>query len=727
MYFGQTDATAHVEAFPALDGEPGGSLPDADTTEQDLFGEILDRARRQRRTYVMEHECKEVLEDAGISTTGYGVARCLEEAVETADAIGYPVVLKIVSPEVVHKSDSGGVRLNVQDAEQVRAAYRDMVHAFAHQRVEGISVQHMAEQGLEAIIGVTSDPNFGPVLMFGLGGVFVEVLKDVTFRILPISEEDAKGMIEEIEGYRLLKGYRGHSVDIPALTHLLLRVSRLVTDHPEITELDLNPVFLYPSGNVIVDARMFIADARPMPAGAGSNTRDTLRGLFYPRSIAVVGASGSRGKLGYNVFRNLLSHGFQGDLYPVNPGKDLIQGVECRRSVSEIPDDVDLAVIIVPAGCAPDAVEQCCRKGIKYLVVETAGFAELGDDGRRAQEHIREIIREHGTRLLGPNCSGIINTHHNMVQSIGHVGELGKGNVGLIAQAGVYAAGILTGLRQVLDFGIVATIGNKMDISETDILEFMGEDDHIDVVAMYMEDVTSGRRFIDAACKVSAQKPVIALKAGKTEAGKKAVSSHTASLAGNDEINGAALRQGGIIRARDNEHLFGLTRAFAKQPVPAGDGVMVITYTGSLGVAATDMLYLSGLRLGTLEPTLQDRLGAILPDYVNTVNPVDFSFSMDADQLRETIEIGVESRDMSSFLVILQGELLESFVEVLDGICFKGKPVMCCVACKEFMMDGVIAMEKAGIPVYSTAEMAAETLSVMYGYGRRQKAVVSGR
>lgn len=708
-------------AFPA-----GLALPDADETAKSdkngrfsgrvpaaEFTEILGQARRENRTYLMEHESKEILEAIGISTTGCLVAGSEDEAAGMARAIGYPVALKIVSPDVIHKSDSGGVRLNLNRPEEVREAYREIIGAYRYQHVVGVSVQKMAAAGVEAIIGVTRDPNFGPVLMFGLGGIFVEVLKDVTFRILPVTERDAEEMIGEIKGYPLLRGHRGRSVDIDALKKLILGISDLVTAFPEIRELDLNPIFLYPTGNCIADARMFIGEKA---AEISSIPVTDLKGLFYPRSIAVIGASGAEGKLGYNVLRNLLHHGFAGRIYPVNAKHPVIQGVPAYRSIADVPDEIDVAIVIVPAEVVPDAIEACCKKGVRYVVVETAGFAEMGDAGRRAQARIREIIKTRGCRLLGPNCSGVINTHHRMVQSIGLMEELGKGNIGMVAQAGVYAAGILTGLRQVMDFGIVATIGNKMDISETDILEFLGKDTNIDVIAMYMEDVTSGRKFVDVARRVTAVKPIIALKSGRTEAGKKAVSSHTASLAGNDEINSAAFRQSGIIRARDNEHLFGLMKAFSKQPLPPGDGVLVVTYTGSLGVAATDTLYLNGLRLAELEPDLKNRLLQILPDYVSTLNPVDYSFSMDPRQLRETIQIGVESEDVGGLIVVIQGEILGSFVDSLQSIDYRGKPILGCVACKEFMMEDVIRMEKAGIPVYSTVEMAAEALSAMRRY-----------
>ncbi len=685
----------------------------------DPAAELLRRAQLEMRSYLMEHESKLLLESTGIRTTGTMVASSEDEAVEMSTRIGYPVVLKIVSPEVVHKTDSGGVKLNLNNDSDVREAYRDITARFTNQKVIGVSVQTMAPTGIEAIIGVTRDESFGPVLMFGLGGIFAEVLKDVTFRVLPITEDSAAEMIEEIKAYSILKGYRGQRVDIPALKELLVKVSDLAIAHPEIRELDLNPVILYPSGYLAVDARIFVDHASPKPVCHPSAAQDSLLDLFYPKSIAVLGATETQGKLGYNVMSNLLSHGFSGRLYPVNPGKDAVMGLKAYRSILDIGDPVDVAIVIVPVDKAARAIEDCCTKGVKYLVVETAGFAETGEAGRKIQSDIKELIATKGCRLLGPNCSGIINTHHNMVQSIGIIDQLRKGNVGLIAQAGVYAAGILTGLRNVLDFGIIATIGNKMDVSESDILEFMGQDDNIKVIALYMEDVSSGQRFVDVAGRVSQQKPVIVLKAGRTEAGKKAVSSHTASMAGNDEINSAAFRQSGVIRARDNEHLFALMRAFSKQPLPKGPGVLVVTYTGSLGVATTDSLYTGNLRLAELEPHLRERLGSVLDDYLNVQNPVDCSFSMSPEQVKKIIEIGVLSQNVHSFIVILQGELLASYVDALAGIDYKGKPVLCCVACKEFMMEHVIRMEQKGIPVYSTPEMAAEVLGEMYRHSRQ--------
>jgi acyl-CoA synthetase (NDP forming) len=683
---------------------------------------MVDKAKQEGRVYLMEHEVKAILEGQGISTTGSLVARSEDEAVKLFRSIGSPVALKILSPEVIHKSDAGGVKLNLQNEDQVREAYRQIINSFRDKTVTGVSVQEMAKPGVEVIIGVTSDPTFGPVMMFGLGGIFVEVLKDVSFRSIPLSEYDAGDMIEEIKGYALLKGYRGPTADVPALRDLLVKLSDLVMENPEIKEMDLNPVFIYPQGYKVVDARIILGE--PMEKASRALPKQDLHDLFYPKSIAVIGASGTRGKLGWNVFTNLVCHNFEGKLYPINPKAEEIHGIKAYPRISDVPEPVDVAIILVSASVTPDVVKECCDCGIKYIVVESAGFAEMGEEGRRLEQEMKAIADSYGVRLLGPNCSGIINTHCSMVQSIGIVDALGKGSIGLVSQAGVCAAGMLWGLRQIMDFGIVATIGNKLDINETDMLSEVSQDKNINVICMYLESVKGGRRFVDVAKQVSITKPVIVLKSGRTDAGKKAVTSHTASLAGNDQVFSGVFRQGGIIRASDYEHMFNLAKAVSKQPLPERDGVLIITYAGSLGVISADAVTDNGMRLSDLEPALKVRLRGLLPEYVGGLNPVDYTFSMDGETVKKTIEIGVESADVGSFIVVLQAEILGSYVDSLKSIDYKGKPIMACVAGKEFAMEDVIKMEKAGIPVYSTPEQCADAISVMFRHAQR---IRSGR
>jgi acetate---CoA ligase (ADP-forming) len=685
---------------------------------ENLLKDFIDQALLAGRTYLMEHESKAVLESQGISTTGAGLARSAEEAVQLYHSMDGPIAMKVLSPLVIHKSDSGGVKLNLRTEEEVRKAYVDIASAFQDKNMIGVSVQRMAPPGIEVIVGVAHDDTFGPILMFGLGGVFVEVLRDVAFRSIPLSKFDAQDMIEEIKGFGLLKGYRGHSADIFSLQQLLLCVSEMIAKNPEISEMDLNPVFLYPDGFTVVDARIILGGRKIEKQGEADLD---LRDLFYPESIAVIGASGTPGKLGWNVFTNLVTHGFKGKLYPINPRAEEILGIRAYSRIGDVKEHIDVAIILVAASTTPEVVKECCESGVRYIVVESAGFAELGESGKHIEEQMKSIADQYGARLLGPNCSGVINTHCSMVQSIGLVDALSKGNIGLVSQAGVCAAGMLWGLRHIMDFGIIATIGNKLDINETDMLEAVSKDEKIHVICMYLESVKAGRHFLDAARRITQEKPVIVLKSGRTEAGKKAVASHTASLAGNDQIFSAVFRQAGIIRARDYEHMFKLARAISKQPLPDRPGVFIITYAGSLGVIASDAITDNGMVLAELEPQFKERLKSLLPDYVCGLNPVDYTFGQNADTVKKTLEIGADSEEVGSFIIVLQAEILESYIEALKSINFRGKPVIACVAGKEFALEAVIKMERAGIPVFSTPEDCADALAVMYRHALRIK------
>jgi acyl-CoA synthetase (NDP forming) len=685
------------------------------------FEDIVKRALGEGRTFLMEHESKQILAEFGLETTGAYFATSADEAIRIANQIGYPVVLKVLSKEVVHKSEVGGVKLNLADEDAVRRAYREMESAFRNRGMIGVSVQKMAKPGLEVFVGVATDPTFGHLIMFGLGGIFVEVLRDVSMRILPISEEDAESMIKEVKGYQLLKGYRGVSGDVEALKRVLLRISELVQNYPLIKEMDLNPIFLYPKGYAIADARIILHDTPPKALGGPGEERratnsEDLRDLLYPRSVAVIGASNTPGKLGWNLFRNLISHGYKGRLYPVNPNAGEVQGFKAYRSIREVPEKVDVAIVLVPSHLTPKVVEECCVAGAKHIIVESAGFAELGEEGKKVEDELRSIIERHGSRLVGPNCAGIINTYCGFVGTFGLIDELAPGNVGLIAQAGVYVAGYLWGLKKVLDFGIIATIGNKLDIDETDVLEALGGDDNIKVVCMYLEDVKRGRKFIEVAKKVTKRKPVIVLKTGRTEAGKRAILSHTASLAGKDEVYDAAFKQVGVIRAKDNEHMFALARAFSKQPLPKSDGVFVVTYTGSFGVAAADAISLNGMRLAEPSAELKSKLRELLPPFVSALNPMDLTFEQSPEQVKKAIEIVAQSEDVGSFIVVAQAEKLGSYVEPLRFVDSRGKPVLVVVPAKEFVMDDVIRLERAGIPVYATPEQAVDVLATMYHY-----------
>jgi acyl-CoA synthetase (NDP forming) len=318
--------------------------------------------------------------------------------------------------------------------------------------------------------------------------------------------------------------------------------------------------------------------------------------------------------------------------------------------------------------------------------------------------------------MVGPNCSGLINTHHDMVQSLGIVGSLKKGNIGLIAQAGVYAAGLLWGFSRTMGFGIIATVGNKLDLNETDILQYLGSDKNIEVIAMYLEDIKAGRRFIDVAREITQNKPVIVLKGGRTDVGRKTAASHTASLAGNAAVYNAVFKQSRIIQANSYRDLFNITKAFSKQPVPKGPGVLLITYTVAMGVTSTDACYEKGLRLAELSETSINYLAKVIPPYVTAKNPVDLTFDQTPEQVADIINICVKDEDVSAIVIIIQAELTDRYVDSISKLNLQGKPLMISIPARNFAIESVIKMEELSFPVYDAPETAVDMLAKMHWF-----------
>lgn len=445
-----------------------------------------------------------------------------------------------------------------------------------------------------------------------------------------------------------------------------------------------------------------------------------LEKLFYPESLAIIGASDKKGKLGYNVLRNPIEHEYEGKIYPVNPKYDEIQGLKAYESVGEIEENLDSAVSIVPASFTPDVVEDCFKKGAEFVSVQSAGFGEKGEKGKEIENKLKDLAEEYGSHILGPNCTGVINVNNGLCQSIGRVDKLELGNVGLIAQAGVYAAGILWGLKDIMDFSMIATIGNKLDIDEADVLKYMGDEDSVEVIAMYLEDIERGGEFLDIAKEVVEEKPIVLLKGGRTEEGKTSAATHTGSIGGPREVYETIFREGGVIQAEDNDHMFDLIRAFSKQPLPSTEKMMVITYSGSQGITATDTLNEEGLGLATLQEETREELVEMIPDIIEGTNPTDLTFDQSPEQVRKIIEIAKEDEEVGGFIVNLQPEILQDYVDKFSNLDSGGKPVLLSVTGREFVMDTVVDMENLGYPIFVTSERAAKVVSEMWRYDSQE-------
>lgn len=609
--------------------------------------EVLEKVRAENRDSLTAPEGKLVCQAYGITTPGEGLAGSADEAVRLAAEIGGAVVMKIVSPDILHKTEAGGVLVDVSGDDAVRRAYTEIVdNARAYSAdavIDGVQVQEMLAGGHEVIIGATTDPTFGKVVVFGLGGVLVEVLKDVTFRLAPIDDATAGTMLNDIAAAEVLRGARGaEPVDASALAGMLRRVSDLITDFPEIRELDLNPVFARPDGASAADVRILLeTETVPEPVRyTDEEILATMTRMMQPRSVAVIGASAEEGKIGNSVMKNLVNGGFAGDIYPINPKADEILGRKAYSSVSEIPGEVDVAVFAVPAKFVIGAVAEVGAKGIPAAVLIPSGFAETGNVD--LQQELVETARAHGVRLLGPNIYGYYSTHHDLCATFCTPYDV-KGGVALTSQSGGIGMAIL-GFARTSKMGVSAIVGlgNKSDIDEDDLLTYFEKDDNTTCIAMHLEDLKDGRAFVETARRVTATKPVVVLKAGRTEQGAKAAGSHTGALAGDDKVYDDILRQAGVVRAPGLNEMLEYSRGLPVLPTPKGENVVIITGAGGSGVLLSDACVDNGLSLMEIPPDLDESFRAFIPPFGAAGNPIDITGGEPPSTYEATIRLGLE-------------------------------------------------------------------------------------
>ncbi|MGB8943792.1 MAG: acetate--CoA ligase family protein [Streptomyces sp.] len=608
---------------------------------------LLDSVRAEGRTSLTAPEGKILADAYGIAVPGEELATDVDEAVAHAARFEGPVVMKIVSPDILHKTDAGGVIVGVQGATDVRAAFCEIVknaRAYAPEaRIEGVQVQELLPSGQEVIVGAVTDPTFGKVVAFGLGGVLVEVLKDVTFRLAPVDADEAASMLDSIRAAEVLRGVRGApAVDRWAVAEQIRRVSQLVTDFPEIAEVDLNPVIATPEGAIAADIRVILAEGAPKQRRRYTREEmlTSMRRLMEPRSVAVIGASNEQGKIGNSVMRNLIDGGFSGEIHPVNPKADDILGRKAYKSVTDVPGEVDVAVFAIPAKFVASALEEVGRKGIPNAVLIPSGFAETGEQA--LQDEIVEIGERLGVRLLGPNIYGYYSTWQNLCATFCTPYDV-KGGVALTSQSGGIGMAIL-GFARTTKTGVSAIVGlgNKSDLDEDDLLTWFGEDPHTQCIAMHLEDLKDGRAFVEAAKATVPKKPVVVLKAGRTAAGAKAAGSHTGALAGDDAVYDDILRQAGVIRAPGLNEMLEYARALPVLPTPQGDNIVIITGAGGSGVLLSDAVTDNGLRLMEIPDDLDASFRAFIPPFGAAGNPVDITGGEPPSTYEATIRLGLE-------------------------------------------------------------------------------------
>lgn len=447
--------------------------------------------------------------------------------------------------------------------------------------------------------------------------------------------------------------------------------------------------------------------------------------LLRPDSVAVVGASSQPGKAGYEILNNLISDGFSGRIYPINPKADEILGRKCYRNLTEIPGVVDLAVIVIPRNFVVPTLREMAAKGVKAAVVITAGFGETGEEGKKLQQEMVDIAREHDITLVGPNCLGILNPWHKFNATFGRPADT-PGNMALISQSGALLTSVQDiAMRERLGWSVLASIGNKAALDEVDFLKGLRNDKNTKVIAAYLENITRGRDFIRSAEAVSKEKPIVILKAGRTSSGAKAASSHTGSLVGADSSYDAAFDRVGVIRVDSIEALFDVSMAFSYMPLPAGNRVAVVTNAGGPGIMMSDALEILGLKVAVFDDATKKKLLDVLPAAGSAHNPVDVLGDATGDMYGKAMEVAIASPEVDSMIVILTPQKMTDDDNVAQKIVeiskkYK-KPVFACFMGAGSITRGVEILYDNRIPQYGVPERAAKAMREMVRYADYRK------
>ena len=620
----------------------------AGSDRKEEVGAVLQRVESEGRTALSPLECGQVLRAYGVPLPREGVVQSAAEAADLAEDIGFPVVMKIVSEDILHKTEAGGVLVGVADREQAERAYGTLLSSARAYKADavlaGVQVQEQVSRGgVEVIVGAVTDPSFGKVVAFGLGGVLVEVLRDVTFRLAPASRDDALAMLDGVAAAEVLKGVRGGPpVQRQALADVIVSISELVSDFPEIREVDLNPVLADADGATAVDSVMTVDfTAQPEPYRPSRNEIvSAMQRIMNPRAVAVIGASDGEGKIGNSVMKNIINGGYSGDLYPINPRADEILGKKCFKSVKDIPGEVDVAIFAVPAKFCAAAMTEVGEKGIPGAVMIPSGFAEVGE--KEMQAELLAEARKHDVRVMGPNIYGFYYTPANLCATFCTPYDV-KGPVALSSQSGGVGMSIIGFSRSTrLGVSAIVGLGNKSDLDEDDLLTYFEQDDNTQVVAMHAEDLKDGRSFYEVASRVSKKKPVVMLKAGRTQLGARAAASHTGALAGDDKVYDDLLKACGVVRAYSLNDMLQFARGLSVLPTPKGEEIVIITGAGGSGVLLSDAVVANGLSLMKFPKDLDEGFKQFIPPFGASGNPVDITGGEPPTTYERTIRFGLE-------------------------------------------------------------------------------------
>ena len=704
-------------------------------------------------TTLSESDSKSLLSSFGVPFAAERKVSTIDEAATAAKELGYPVVVKLGGDKIAHKTERGLVRLRLSNDESVQKAAKELLDAAVPEDGEvHLLIAPMISGTRELIAGLLVDPQFGPTIMVGVGGVMAEVIKDVAFRPAPVDDKMARQMIASLRMQEFLQEFRGEAaVNIDQLVETIVGLSNFADERQDVVSVDINPLIVRETGDLVaVDALVEIGVRNVSNISARTPYTDSqFRALFEPRGVLVTGASSHPGKFGFVSLHNILASGYAGGVYGTNLSGEEVLGISTVADIDQLPDnEIDLVFVCTPASANPDLLRACARKGIRAAFLTSAGYGEAGEEGKKLEDDLIQLADELGILLAGPNGQGVVSTPSQLCAQI-VAPYPPAGHIAVASQSGNFVSSFLNYSRQTgVGISRAVSAGNAAALGVADLIQWYATDTASKVSLAYVEGIVDGRGLMSKLAAVTKVKPVVLVKGGATDKGARAAASHTGALAANDSIFDGACRAGGITRAATVEEAFEAAATFATQPLPKGPNVIILTTAGGWGVVTSDAIAQDGsLQLMALPEDLQAEIDTKLPPRWSRNNPVDCAGGETRDTIPEVMEMIARHKDVDAVIYLglgiqaNQARLMREgsyypdhgleriveyherqdsrFAEAAHALSIStGKPIL--VATELAVADpdnaGVRTVRETGRLCYASGNRAAVALGHMYRY-----------
>ncbi len=711
--------------------------------------EILEKAESENRYSLYEHEVYEVLKHLGMNTVKYDLVDKKTNFKKVLKNYGKKVVMKISSPDIMHKTDVGGIKFLSNNHKTVKKAYEDMIRTVSEKKpdakITGVLLAEHVQISHEVLVSMLYDEQFGHFLTTGLGGTLTELYKDIAIRLAPANKNDIKEMLQELKSYPLLIGYRGgKKANVEMLIDQVCKLNMLAEMFSPysrskylITELEINPIATSEDQAISIDG--ILNFKRKERKTRTLTSMEGIEKFFKPESVAVIGATDEKrpngqDKEGKIIFENMLKSNIK-NVYPVNPKREQIFEKKCYKTIKDIEQPIDLSIVVVPAKATPQVMQDIKEKGTKNVIIIGGGFSELGSEGKKLEDQLVKTLKEGNIRVIGPNCVGTYSKETKLKtiflsEDEFDVPEKEPNNVAVITQSGAVGINLMTSLRNVGIRSFVS-IGNMID-PETDyasLLKYLEGEKETEVIGLYVEGFKDGKRFYNTA--KSLKKPVIIIKGGKSEEGSKATTSHTGSIAGNYEVAKAAFKQAGIIEAETSQEFFDIIKMFSymhKKKVE-GNNIAIVSNAGGLGVLSADMTAKTNLKLAKYTDLTKERLTKYYPDYLrNNVgdNPSDLGGGINDEDFIKCLHIILEDHNVNAVIVSPGVEtqpmkdmpLVMNIIRLFNEIT---KPIIVTMSDSDNNRKLIDLMEGKNISCYLAPEQGVKALDKYITYKLKKK------